>query len=606
MIEQASLIIGDGNWAIKSDGLLGYKINNGKYYPRDMTFTRATTGTRVNPQGFVEVTPYNLVSWSEQFENASWAKFGVSITANSTTSPSGIADADTFAADGTNTIHRAENSFNVTNATTYSWSVYAKKNTNNFIQLSGTDGGFGSVVFANFDLNSGVVGSVGAGTTASIQSVGNGWYRCAVNMTSIVTATVTAQIIVVTSATAVRKETNTLTTSVFLWGAQLVEGTEPLDYLPTTDRLDIARIDYSTGEPALLLEPQRTNLLLRSQEFDNASWAKQNATITANNTTSPDGTLNADKLVENTANAVHQINVNTSIVGNDYSFSVFVKKAERKYVSLVFSDLVRYLSQYTFDLEDGVLTDSYDYSGVTSTFVSEDYGNGWYRLTLSSNYASWSGAIYSRFYIENTSTPSTVPSNTYTGDGTSGVYIWGAQLEAGAYATSYIPTTSATVTRNADVCLKTGISSLIGQTEGTIYLEADIQKHNAQEFYIAISNGFSFHEAIYIYQPSGILQVLFRSGGLTFTISVSNANWNIGFNKIAIAYNTTLGEVFMNGVSKGTVALSALTALPTCSQFTLGSRPSQPGSLAGSGGYKAAALWKERLSDDECIQLTTL
>jgi hypothetical protein len=60
MIEQASLVIGNGNWAVKSDSLLGYKINGGKYYPREMSVVRATTGTRINEDGLVELVPYNL------------------------------------------------------------------------------------------------------------------------------------------------------------------------------------------------------------------------------------------------------------------------------------------------------------------------------------------------------------------------------------------------------------------------------------------------------------------------------------------------------------------------------------------------------------------
>ena len=145
---------------------------------------------------------------------------------------------------------------------------------------------------------------------------------------------------------------------------------------------------------------------------------------------------------------------------------------------------------------------------------------------------------------------------------------------------------------------------MIGQTEGTIFLEADIQKRNASDFYIAISNGFSLAQSIYLNQPSsGNLNVLFRTAGLTPTIVVLSANWNIGNNKIAIAYNSTLGEVFINGVSKGTIAL---TAIPTCNQIALGSRPDSPGGLVGAGPYKQAILFKTRLTNTELQSLTTL
>jgi hypothetical protein len=171
---------------------------------------------------------------SEEFDNATWSKTGVIVTANNTTSPSGVQNADTLTADGNFGPKRTEQTLNVISGTTYTYSVYAKKNTNNFIQLTGFDSGFGTVVFANFDLNNGVVGSVGVGTTASIQSVGNGWYRCSINLTAILTGASGIQVYIVTSATALRKENNTLSTSVFIWGAQLEAGAYPTSYIPTS------------------------------------------------------------------------------------------------------------------------------------------------------------------------------------------------------------------------------------------------------------------------------------------------------------------------------------------------------------------------------------
>ncbi len=357
-------------------------------------------------------------------------------------------------------------------------------------------------------------------------------------------------------------------------------------------------LDYSNGTcPSLLVEPQRTNIFPKSQTT--STWGFANISRTANNGISPDGTQNADLLFPTTSGAVSLNSDNTAsslVVGQPFVCSFFIK-LNTSFTSNVGENIIDLrlsgAAVWTrptirVNFETGEVTNVANASYISST----NYGNGWYRITFGAIPTGTGAAVGLQF-----------PTGVTLNGGS--FYIWGLQGESNStYATSYIPTTSASVTRNADAISKTGISSLIGQTEGTIYLEADIQKHNESEFYVAISNGSSLGEAIYLYQPSGgILQVLFRTGGVNETISILNANWNIGYNKIAIAYNSTSGEVFMNGVSQGTVALSAL---PTCSQLTLGARPDIPGNLVGSGGYKSTAIFKTRLTNAQLASLTSL
>jgi hypothetical protein len=329
---------------------------------------------------------------------------------------------------------------------------------------------------------------------------------------------------------------------------------------------NVPRLDYTNGScPSILVEPQRTNIIGYSEQFDNVFWIKTDAVVTANTTTSPDGTQNADSVVFTNGAIEQLIFYAADNLTHTISFYVKTNSGTQDFkLKLTHAGVANYFSP--------------TYTATTQ----------WQKFTFTQAFGTGGTGFYAGVVCDS---------------GT--LNLWGGQLEPNSsYATSYIPTTSASVTRNADQIYKTGISSLIGQTEGTIYFEADIQKRNESEFYISISDGFSLAEAIYFFQPSsGDLNILFRTSGLTPTIVVSSANWNVGYNKIAIAYNSTLGEVFINGVSKGTVALSDL---PSFSQFLIGSRTDSPGGLVGSGGYKITALWKTRLTNTQLAQLTTI
>jgi hypothetical protein len=374
------------------------------------------------------------------------------------------------------------------------------------------------------------------------------------------------------------------------------------DYIATTTTAvsvgpvsGLPRLDYLNSScPRLLLEPQRTNDILNNTVLNN--YTATRATWGVNVAISPTGDQDAEKLIEDTtASNTHFFGIGASYVSaTAYTWSIYLKADGRDAVRIQAGNLGVFPINCDFNLSTQTTTNN-----GSGTAAIIDAGNGWYRCVVRNITALALGSTNFNLFLLSGS------NQTYTGNGTSGVLVWGAQRETAAYETSLIPTLSTSVTRVADAASKTGISSLIGQTEGTIYLEADIQKYNESGFYISISNGASLGDAVYLYQPSsGNLQILIRkTGNADGSITVLSANWIAGLNKLAIAYTATTIEVFINGVSKGS---TTFTALPTLSQFTIGSRPDIVGTLVGTGGYNQALLFKTRLSNSDLAAITTL
>ena len=285
----ASLIMYPSGY--KEDKIYSLKPTDGS---GDLTFTRASTATRVNADGLIETSPVNLVQYSEQFNNAAWTLAGSSITANNISAPNGTITADKILASVTNSEHGVYNSTPYASnfvGEVYTYSVYAKKGTVDWLALDHFQGIY---TFSWFNLNTGTVGTVGSGVSATIENVGDGWYRC--SCSKAITATSNNYIgIYLSNANNVFSFSAAGTESIYTWGAQVNIGATAKPYFPTTDRLNVPRIDYTSGCGSLLLEKQSTNLMYPSEDFTNANWSGGNYTIVANNLTSPDGTQNADK-----------------------------------------------------------------------------------------------------------------------------------------------------------------------------------------------------------------------------------------------------------------------------------------------------------------------
>jgi hypothetical protein len=366
---------------------------------------------------------------------------------------------------------------------------------------------------------------------------------------------------------------------------------------------DTPRFDHdpaTAGNPSrgLLIEEARTNLFERSAEINNAYWFKNAATITANDAASPNGLSEADRLVETTANAGHFIRANASVTsGVTYTHSVFAKAGTQNWLLLTMGDgEFGTAPRAWFNLSTGAAGSTANSPTATSI---QSVGNGWYRCSISKAATSTASAP---LYISITTGDTIFAA--YEGNTANNILLWGAQLEAGAFPTSYIPTTTAAATRAADSAVVTPISSFYNASEGTLFAEASsfyIYPSGANRIF-NIGNG-PFSQATTLWFVNG------TTGGAVWD-SVGNAEANLSISpvsnntiyKTALAFKPNDAAFTANGASVQTD--SSVTVPDGITEAAIG-RSVGGGTAFLNGHIRKLAYWPRRLSNTLLQQLTT-
>ncbi len=400
-------------------------------------------------------TVENALGFTQEFNNAAWTKSNSTITANATAAPDGSLTADKLVEDTATAAHYAQQVQTVVSGTPYSFSIYAKaaERTSFALLMAQSTSPFTTHALVDFNLSTGTVSSITAGT-GTITPVGNGWYRCVVTGT----ATSTGEICRATFATV-----GNGTSGIFIWGAQLSDSAslDPYVYNPAAAFTSTAyygpRFDYdpvTLAPRGLLIEEQRTNLLTYSRDLT-TNWIVFGASIATSTTLAPDG-LAANKLVESVGFAEHGIYQITTTSGSN-AYSIYLKENGRRYAVLRRDSGTG--SLVVFDLQLGTVTQQ---SNATGSI--QYVGNGWYLCSMVSS-SSTGNTVLKGSDVGT----GVITGSMYTGDGVSGFFVYGAQLEVGAFATSYIPTTTAAATRAADVATMVGdnFSNWYDQSAGT-------------------------------------------------------------------------------------------------------------------------------------------
>lgn len=547
----------------------------------DFTFSGGDGGTRVNQQGYVEVTPANLFTYSNDFTNAIWGTGGYGnkaiITPNALTNPvSGVLDASlaNFISSGTQgRLIQAMSGLQV--GIPYTVSMYIKAGTKSSVVVYVDTATFG--YNADFNLSTGTVTST-YGTTATIKLITDGWYY--VTVTCPVLPSGNMQYGIVTNGA----DDGTL----YIYGAMLNQGSTAKPYQPTTDRLNYPRITYQNGRSALLQEPQRTNLVLYSQQFDASGWVNYNsATITPNASISPDGTLNAYSL---NAAATGYSGIYRLVSGgtNVGTVSGFFKKGTLDWVLLVNTNGTDGVAW--FNLANGTIG-TVD-AGYSATI--EPFKDGWYKCSVtcpSLNIGIWQiGGATS----DNNPTPA------YAGN----IYIWGAQVEVGEFASTYIPTTSATVTRPLDQFSKND-SPALNTTSWTFYMSGVNIGKNQNSSGANIDNvNWSFDSGAGPYGPNS----LHNYSNTVYYYDTVNGAANLGdigstTTKFAVTKNGTTFKLFRNGVLATTNTLSL--ASNVWDSFRMYAVTDAQGQ-AFSNNPSTLAILPSALSDADAQSLTTV
>jgi len=591
------------NFPVIKPSLLLDFANTKQLDPR-ITFTRASTATYYNGVTTSKAEE-NLLTYSQQFDNGAWQKGSSTVTADSIAAPDGTTTADTLTASAGTALFPRISPATLTGTANavHIVSTYAKAGTIQYLQLASAAG---TAWHCNFDVTSGA-GAVGTSSncTGSIVDAGNGWFRCVVSYTPT-TTDVRALFLIETSASAARTATwNPVgTEALYLWGAQIEQRSSVTAYTATTTQAirnyipqlltaasGVARFDHNptTDESlGLLIEEQRTNLLTYSEDFT-TTWSVTRASISSNTIVAPDGTLTGDRLYESTAASnTHYVAQTASLTsGTTYTFSVYLKAGERTQVRLRTTGTAS-TSDIYFNLSTGVITSSSTGSGTITSV-----GNGWYRCTATGS-SDLTGSNNTLIMLLDGA-----GSSSYTGDGYSGIYIWGAQLEAGAFSTSYIQTVASQVTRSADAASMTGtnFSSWYAVDQGTLFADA---VSNGGQVYAQIGVGSISDDRVSLYSLAPNFAVV---SGSTTSAALGSTTLNNGTAaKLAGAYKTNDFALCINGA---TVLTDTSGLLPAPTSLLIGARNSASPANQLNGTIKKLAYYPMRMTNANLQALTS-
>jgi hypothetical protein len=480
-------------------------------------------------------------------------------------------------------------------------SFYAKADTSNWIRLrhvgysdSGGD--------AWFNLSTGAAGTVDSNITATITSVGNSWYRVTSTYTTPSSGSVYALVYI---ANADQGTTANTDDGFFVWGGQLEERSSATAYTPTTNAPVVkyqptlqtaasgeARFDHDpvTGESkGLLIEEARTNLLLNSGWSNGfTSWgAYSGGSVKVDSAIAPDGSNDALTLSKTSGNVTGYIRQSVNVSsGTTYTLSFYAKKGSWNYLEAGGDAFGNGGDGVIFNLDTGTLDFGSD---ATITEV----GNGWYRCTR--KYTPTASSVAPFFRVKEG-----VSSNG-DAEGYNYVLIWGAQVEAGAFPTSYIPTSGSTVTRSADDASITDMSTISPSGEGTLFADAFSRRPVSAHSSSYIITRLSYDTDNYVdlrYRASGASGETVTALGSS-KISATSVNPAAQVDvKLAVSYSYDIFAAAGNGSS---VTTATGTALPELTTMKIGS-------LSGNnnmvGTIKKIAFYPKRLSNDTLQAMT--
>jgi hypothetical protein len=585
----------DASWllipsGIKEDVVFAQKPTSGL---GDLTFTRSSDATYTDSTGVVRRSPYNLLTFSEQFNDGSWNKTALTISTSATANPvNGALTAQDAIPTAASSVHRILKLAGAI-STANTWSIFAKAKGYNFITIVENGNTSASV---SFNLSTGAV-STQISAVGQIQSLGNGWYRCSMVHTTTVSPRFDVYISPTDSITAY---TGDGTSGVTLFGAQAVEGTSALDYFPTTNRQDVPRIDFRNADGTLsncgrlLLEPQRTNSI-------------RNSTMVGAVTGSP-GTAPTNWII------VGQSGISSQILATGIESGL-------QYIDVRITGTAASSGSFRFLFEQNTgiaATNGQTWTAsvwaritgvsLTGTFaVTQRNAVGGVLTTLSTPLAYTS--TLSRFTFTSTNnnalTAFAIPEITValTGGTTYDftIRIAAPQMELGAYATTFIPTTTAAVTRVLDGFTRGNIftNGLISSAGGTWFidlanLELGVGYTQAQT--LGLGNDVVGATANNIWlqasSPSNRIGVWKQINGSITSLYLGTSTRS----KLAIKWDGANLNVFENGVKVVTNSAFTTTQLQTLRTYTL----THPYHINQS------ALFPVPMTDAQCIQMTTI